>query len=126
MRFDLPRGAAPMNAVLTLGAIPERSRYVDLDDDSLVVRLGWGFRLRVSRASVVAALPDRGRIGGIGAHGWGGTWLVNTTSKGLVRLELDPPGRATVCGVPVTVRVLRVSVEDPEAFLAAVRTGSQT
>ena len=115
-----------MNAVLTLGAIPESSRYVELDDDALVVRLGWGFRLTVSRPSVVAALPDHGRIGGIGAHGWRGTWLVNTTSKGLVRLELDPPGRATVCGVPVRVRVLRVSLADPDAFLATVRTGSQT
>ena len=114
-----------MNGLLTLGAIPERSRYVELDDDELVVRLGWAFRLTVPRASVVAALPDRGRIGGIGAHGWAGTWLVNTTSKGLVRLELDPPGRATVAGVPVTVRVLRVSLAEPEAFLASVRTGSQ-
>ena len=77
------------------------------------------------RASVVAALPDHGRIGGIGAHGWAGSWLVNTTSKGLVRLELDPPGRATVVGVPVTVRVLRVSLAEPESFLATVRTGSQ-
>ena len=77
------------------------------------------------RASVVAALPDHGRIGGIGAHGWRGTWLVNTTSKGLVRIELDPPARATVCGVPVTVRVLRVSLAEPDAFLAALRSGSQ-
>ncbi len=125
MRFDLPRGVPPTNALLTLGAIPEHSRYVDLDDHELVVHLGWAFRLRVPRASVVAALPDHGRIGGIGAHGWGGTWLVNTTSKGLVRLELDPPGRATVTVVPVTVRVLRVSLAEPEPFLASVRTGSQ-
>jgi len=114
-----------MNGLLTLGAIPESSRYVELDDEVLEVRLGWAFRLTVARETVVAALPDRGRIGGIGAHGWAGTWLVNTTSKGLVRLELDPPGRATVGGVPVTVRVLRVSLAEPEAFLATVRSGSQ-
>ena len=114
-----------MNGLLTLGAMPEHSRYVDLDDDEFVVRLGWAFRLSVPRASVVAALPDHGRIGGIGAHGWGGTWLVNTSAKGLVRLELDPPGRALVVGVPVTVRVLRVSLAEPEAFLAALRSGSQ-
>jgi hypothetical protein len=114
-----------MNGLLWLCAIPERSRYVELDDDELVVRLGWAFQLRVPRASVVAALADHGRIGGIGAHGWGGTWLVNTTSKGLVRLELDPPGRATVTGVPVTVRILRVSLAEPESFLASVRSGSQ-
>jgi hypothetical protein len=114
-----------MNGLLRLGAIPERSRYVDLDDEHLVVQLGWAFHLAVPRSAVVAALPDHGRIGGIGAHGWAGSWLVNTTSKGLVRLELDPPGRATVVGVPVTVRVLRVSLTQPESFLATVRSGSQ-
>ncbi len=114
-----------MNGLLRLCAIPERRRYVDLDDTELAVRLGWAFHLRVPRASVVAALPDHGRVGGLGAHGWGGRWLVTTSSKGLVRLELDPPGRATVSGVPVTVRVLRVGLAAPESFLASVRTGSQ-
>ena len=71
------------------------------------------------------ALRDRGRIRGIGAHGWRGTWLVNTTRRGVVRLELDPPARATVCGVPVQVKVLRVSLAEPESFLSSVRTGSQ-
>jgi hypothetical protein len=30
-----------------------------------------------------------------------------------------------VCGVPVTVKVLRVSVAEPDAFLAALQHGSQ-
>ena len=89
------------------------------------MRLGWSFRLTAPRASLVAALRDHGRITGIGAHGWRGTWLVNTTSKGLVRMELDPPARATVCGVPVTVKVLRLSLAEPEAFLSAVRSDAQ-
>ena len=50
---------------------------------------------------------------GWGAHGWRGEWLVNGSSSGIVRIELEPPGRAKVCGVPVELRVLRVSVEDP-------------
>ena len=106
-------------------AIPEDSRFAALDHDLLRVRLGWSFRLTAPRESLVAALRDRGRIRGIGAHGWRGTWLVNTTRRGVVRLELDPPARATVCGVPVQVKVLRVSLAEPESFLASVRTGSQ-
>jgi hypothetical protein len=106
-------------------AIPENSRYAALDDDELNVRLGWSFRLTAPRDSVVAVLRDHDRIGGIGAHGWRGNWLVNTSSRGLARIVLDPPARATVCGVPVTVKVLRVSVAEPDAFLAALRHGSQ-
>ena len=125
MRFQLARGVVPVRVLMGVLAIPEGSRFAVLDDDVLRVRLGWSFRLTAPRQSLVAALRDHGRITGIGAHGWRGTWLVNTTGKGLVRLELDPPARATVCGVPVTVTVLRVSLAEPEAFLAALRSGSQ-
>ncbi len=124
MRFALARGPVVVRRVWGMLAVPEGSRHVDLDDDVLEVRLGWTFHLRVPRESVVAALRDRGRISGIGAHGWRGTWLVNTSARGLVRLEIDPPGRASVCGVPVSVTVLRVSLDDPDAFLAVLRAGS--
>jgi hypothetical protein len=109
---------------MRLLAVPESRRYAVLDDDVLEVRLGWSFGLVAPRRSVVAAVRDHGRIGGIGAHGWRGTWLVCTTSHGLVRLVLDPPTRATVCGVPVTVGVLRLSLAAPEEFLAALRSWS--
>lgn len=125
MRYAFSRGAPPIRVLLGVLAIPPHSRYVDLDDDSIRVRLGWSFRLTAPRSSVVAALLDRGRIGGIGAHGWRGTWLVTTTSRGLVRIVLDPPQRATVCGVPVTVKVLRVSVAEPVVLLADLQHGSE-
>lgn len=114
-----------MRALMSVLAVPEASRYAVLDDDVLRVRLGWTFRLTAPRESLVAALRDRGRITGIGAHGWRGTWLVNTGARGLVRLELDPPARATLCGVPVTVRVLRLGLAEPEAFLSELRSGAQ-
>ncbi len=125
MRYAFPRGAPPIRVLLGVLAIPGNARYVALDGDEIRVCLGWSFRLTAPRASVVAALRDHDRIGGIGAHGWRGTWLVNTTSKGLVRIVLDPPQGAAVCGVPVTVKVLRVSVAEPEAFLADLQHGSQ-
>jgi hypothetical protein len=124
MRFALARGPTVVRLVLGLLAVTRDSRRLDLDDDVLELSLGWTFHLRVPRESVVAALLDRGRIRGIGAHGWRGTWLVNTSARGLVRLEIDPPGTASTYGVPVSVSVLRVSLDDPEAFLAALRAGS--
>ena len=125
MRYAFPRGAPPIRLLLGVLAIPPNSRYAALDEAALQVRLGWTFRLTAPRASVVAALRDHHRVGGIGAHGWRGTWLVNTTSKGLVRIVLDPPSKATVCGVPVTVKVLRVSVTEPDTFLTALQHESQ-
>jgi len=52
----------------------------------------------------------------------GCVWLVNGSSSGIVRIELDPPDEAHVLGFPVTLRVLRVAVEDPAGLAAALRT----
>jgi hypothetical protein len=106
-------------AMVLLGAIPEHCR-VEVDEGELRVRMSWFFSLDVPRANVRSATPDSGRVWGWGAHGWHGTWLVNGSSSGLVRVELDPPGRARVAGVGVDVRVLRVSVEDPDGLIAAL------
>jgi hypothetical protein len=54
-----------------------------------------------------------------GAHGWRGRWLVNGSSKGIVELTIDPPTRAYVMGVPVTLKTLWVSVTEPEALIEA-------
>jgi hypothetical protein len=46
--------------------------------------------------------------------------LVNGSSSGLVRITFDPPAHGHTAGVPVTVRVLRVSVDDPDALVQAL------
>jgi hypothetical protein len=46
--------------------------------------------------------------------------LVNGSSNGMVELTIDPPVRAYVAGVPITLRTLWVSVTDPDALIAAV------
>ena len=116
---------------------------VHLLDDELRVSLGDPplFEATVPLASVKAAtrVPD-GRAGSsIGAHGWRGKWLVNSTRENLVRLELDPPVRASLtmgsAYTPETppramrwllrdrtprIKQFTISVDDPDAFLAAL------
>ncbi|MFI5047336.1 MAG: hypothetical protein ACHQIG_09760 [Acidimicrobiia bacterium] len=103
-------------AMALLGIVPSRCR-VDLDEAQLHVHLGWAFRLHAPLADVRAVAPDHGPVWGWGAHGWRGTWLVNGSSSGLVRIELDPPGHGHTMGIPVLVRVLRVSVDDPDGLI---------
>lgn len=43
---------------------------------------------------------------------------MNGSSSGIVHLEIDPPGRASVMVMHVNLRVLRVAVEDPEVLIA--------
>ena len=72
--------------------------------------------------SHVGASLDDGFVGGIGVHGWRGRWLVNGAANGLVAVEIDPPACARVLGVPVRLRYVRVSVQDPDALVAALGT----
>lgn len=82
--------------------------------------MSWAFRLDVPLAHVRDARLDDRRVTGWGVHGWRGSWLVNGSSSGIVRIALAPPGRARIGPVPVSVRDLRVSVEDPEGLVAAL------
>ena len=80
--------------------------------------MGWAFRVSFDRRNIAAAALDTERVWGWGAHGWRGVWLVNGSSTGLVRIDLTEPARGRVTGIPVKVRAVRVSVDDPAALVA--------
>ena len=46
--------------------------------------------------------------------------VVNGAGDGLVELRFDPPMRAHVLGLPVTVRRLRIAVDDPTGLVEAI------
>lgn len=103
-----------------LGMVPARCD-VTVDADTVRVRMAWAFSLTFLRSSVRLAREDHGLVWGWGVHGWRGQWLVNGSSRNLVRVELDPPTRARLLLLfPVRVRVLRVSVDDPAGLIAAL------
>ncbi|MDA8297810.1 MAG: hypothetical protein M0004_14720 [Actinomycetota bacterium] len=100
-----------------LGTGPRRSR-LEVDEDAVVVQMGWAFAARIARRQVVAAAPCANVPWAIGVHTAGrGDWIVNGTCGHLVQLALDPPAAACALGRRVLVRRLRVSVDRPAAFL---------
>jgi len=98
---------------------------VEVADGEVHVRLGAAFRLTFPRGSVGRAeivptpkrLSWRGWGGGIGAHGYAGRWLVNTSMRGLVEIDLTVPARARLLGVPVKVTTLCVSMAVPDELV---------
>ena len=116
IRFD--RWYAILSKALLLA--PSRS-YVDVGNDEIAVRMGWAFRARFPRSSIVAAaFLDRRPISR-GVHGFFGRWLVNGSGDGIVSIDLEPWQRARVLGFPVALKQLLVSVDDPAAVIAAAR-----
>ena len=78
------------------------------EGDDVAVTFGPFFRTRFPR-SAVASVEEIGRtraIAGIGAHGWGGHWTVNSRRSPAVRLRFSSAQRGWVLGVPVTLDVL--------------------
>jgi len=102
-----------------LGAGP-RFSSIELDDDRLRVRMGWWFRAEIPISAMTSVGPNRGFVDGIGVHGGFGRWLVNGAATGIVTIDIDPPLRARVMGVPIRLRKLRVSVQAPEELIAAL------
>jgi hypothetical protein len=106
------------------GMTPSRC-YVDVDEQHFRVRMGMWFELDTERSVVRGAELDGERVLAWGVHGWRDRWLVNGSSSGLVRVTLDPSARAWMGPVPLRVRVLRVSVEDPDGLVAALAPATQ-
>ena len=96
--------------------------WIDVDESSIHVRMGWSFDLVASRAAVIDAHEDDRRVLSWGVHGWRGRWLVNGSSEGIVRIDFEPAQRGRLGPFPLRVRELRVSVDDPRAVLYALAT----
>lgn len=106
--------------ISSLLGMPPSASFVDVDDTSVLVKMGWGFRARFPRSAISRASDQNDGVLSLGVHGWAGRWLVNGSFSGLVALNLDPTQRANVAGVPVSLRQLRVSVDEPEKLLACL------
>jgi hypothetical protein len=118
-RFPIRYSAANATLLTPMGLAPRRS-FVELDDRTVRVKLGWAFSARIPRERVVAARPVPPVRFTTGAHGWRGRWLVNGARDGLVEMDLAEPVRAFTAGLPIRPRQLVVSLEDPDAFLQAL------
>ena len=108
--------------LLTLLAVGPGRSGAAVGDSDVAVTMGWGFGGRAPLRSISSATPIEETMAVTrGVHGWRGDWLVNGAGDGLVEVRFEPPMRAHVVGVPVRVRRLRVSVDDPEGFALALR-----
>ena len=108
-----------MKPLFTALGITPAHAYLDVAPDLVRVRMGWAFRADVPRASIRAVRRVRNALS-IGVHGWRGHWLVNGASGPLVAIAIEPSAPARVMGVPIRLRELIASVEDPDAVIAAL------
>jgi hypothetical protein len=82
--------------------------------------MGWSFSSDIPRASIRTAHPAGEKRWSIGVHGWRGRWLVNGARGPLVAIEIAPRAPARVLGIRVRLHELIVSVDEPDALIAAL------
>jgi hypothetical protein len=118
-RYTISYGA--LGPLLTLLGLGRRFSSIEKSGAQLHVRMGWGFRAKFPVASIRSVAPFTGVAMGIGVHGFGGNYLVNGKASGIVTLEIQPTARAFLLGIPVKLRKLSVSLDEPEQFIADFR-----
>jgi hypothetical protein len=114
-----------------LGAFGLGSRFswIDVSPHLVHVHMGWVFDLRVDPMAISSVDPEvtfagfGAIIGGWGVHtNFAGTWFVNGSSSNLIAIRFMEPVGAHMMGIiPVRVRTLVVSPQDPDGLVAALR-----
>jgi hypothetical protein len=118
IRFPIRLGA--LKPLFVVMGLTSRRCYVEAGRDVVRVRMGWSFSADVLRPSIRSAHRVHDKRWSIGVHGWRGRWLANGAAGPLVALEIAPPAHARVLGVRVRLQELTVSVEEPDAVIAAL------
>lgn len=106
--------------LLVAAGLGRRWSRVTVEEDRVIVAMSYAFRSTIDRSAIRSISVWKGRVMGWGVHGWRGRWLVNGSSHGIVVLGIDPPARARTLGLPVRLRELAVSLEDPSGFAAGL------
>lgn len=115
IRFDA--WYATLSSVLFL---PPSGAYVEVEGDRVRVSMGWAFRAEFPRAAVASVRDFEQRTLSRGVHGFAGRWLVNGSGKGILDIALSPDQAASVMGVPIRLKQLYVSVDDPSGVARAL------
>ena len=119
LRYE--RWFLPSSVPLGLG--PERSE-VRVEAGKLHATMGWAFDAHIPLTSISSAEATDARVFAWGVHYSCGRGLVNGSGKGLVALTIEPPAQAKLWIKSVPLRLLWVSVTDPDALIAACHVRS--
>jgi hypothetical protein len=118
-QFDIDYSRGNRFLMGLIGVGPRFSGVV-IDQEEVGVRMRWAFSAHIPLASIHRVSSTVRPFFAWGAHGWRGRWLVNGSSKGIVALEIDPPARGWAIGFPLRLRVVYISLADPDRFITAL------
>ena len=123
MRFEFAHSGALEALFAVLGMGPRHS-WIRVDGDRLRIRMSWAFRMDAPVESVASTEVARDPIPlwmGLGVHGWGRQWAVNTARTPHAVIHFSTPQHARLAGIPLKVETLHLSPSDPVGLASALR-----
>jgi len=111
----------PWSWLLAIVIIPSHLAYLEIDGNTIRVRMSWAFRAKFTRGDVSGVGTHRPVVS-VGVHGWRGRWLVNGANRPIARITFALPVKARVLGVGIQLRELLVSVDDVAELQRALLT----
>lgn len=110
--------------LFSIGGHGPNVTYVDVSAETVRVRAGWVFQVDIPRSAIVRAYRRSNlwwNVGGAQTN-MRGAWGVTGSYRNIVALELDPKaGGRLFSFLPVSIRRLLLSMEEPDGFLAAIQ-----
>jgi hypothetical protein len=115
-----------MLPLLAVTGVTRANSRVIVTTDAIDIQMGrWGFRTRVPRSSIKRATTSKDSWLAVGIHtNFMGGWTVNGSPFGMVELQFDPAVSGRTFGIPLRITAVQLSLEDPDGFLARVRSSS--
>jgi hypothetical protein len=122
MRYPI-RVDSVWRPLLTLFGVAAERAYVDVEPDRVRFRFGWPFDQAVPRDAIAGVARVEW------PWYWGIGWRVGPLNRvgligsrrGVVEVRLREPHRVVLTVFPWRVRRIAVSVQDPEALVAALK-----
>jgi hypothetical protein len=108
--------------LMIVAGAPPSTAHIEIDDDVLRVKMGWfWFRATIPLRSIVHARRSANAWFSVGIHtDMMRGWIVNGSPFGMVHLTIEPPAGGRFAGLPIQVSNLWLSLEAPDAFVAAL------
>jgi hypothetical protein len=121
MRHQISFNQASKIIMGILGAGPSRS-WVEARPDEVYGQVSWVGNVSIPRDQIasVEKVDSIPWAMGFGVHGMRGTWALNGSSSGAVKITMREPARGKVMFVPIQPHTIYFSLETPDEFVSEV------
>lgn len=117
---------APSKIIMSVLAAGPRQSWVDVSPDEVRGRVGWAGAVTIRREDITSVnRPEQTPWWlGFGVHGLFGTWGLNGSYSGMVKITMKQPARGRVMFFPIKPHTVYFSLEQPEEFIHELTTAS--